>query len=484
MRGTKGVIHNLSILTTGQVASQLLNVWALVFLAEHLGAHWFGVVQIGVSVMAYALITAEWGMMSLGIREVSRLDNLSAIQVYARTHMGILSLQALVVAGAAFFFLPRLAFFHEDPFIFFAYVLTVFPQIFMLSWVALGMERMAWVSAAKTGRSLFYALFILLLWKPLGIWTGLPPQHLVPILLILAMILGNLVIAIPLANLFGAPLIPSWPTLAETWRRWQQTAPLGSAILILRILLNIDIIMLGLRATATEAGVYAAASRIIFLIVIIVEVLWSALLPRFSRLFKNDPVKFNTSFNLYLGFVLAGLLPVALGGVLLGTDLIQFIYKGQFPQAGAVFRVLSVSYTLLAVGTFLGNTLISEDRQKSYLPPVICSALVAILATYFLIPQAGGFGASLGMLASHLLLLVLLAITLRKRFHHLLGQTLLLMVPALSFMALVVWLADPIHVVGRVILGAMAYGFLVAWPLLRFRKLVPLATVKVPERYS
>ena len=52
MRGTRGVLHNLSILTTGQVASQLLNVWALVFLADKLGAHWFGVVQIGVSVMA------------------------------------------------------------------------------------------------------------------------------------------------------------------------------------------------------------------------------------------------------------------------------------------------------------------------------------------------------------------------------------------------------------------------------------------------
>jgi len=169
---------------------------------------------------------------------------------------------------------------------------------------------------------------------------------------------------------------------------------------------------------------------------------------------------------------MAGLLPVAVGGVLLGTDLIQFIYKGQFPEAATVFRILSVSYTMLALGTFLGNTLISEDRQNSYLPPVAISAVLAITATFFLIPRFGGFGASLGMLASHLLLLVLLAITLRRRFHRFLGQTLLLIVPALSFMTLIVLLTGPLHVVVRIVLGALVYFIFAAWPLLRFKKIV------------
>ncbi len=470
MRGTRGVLHNLSILTTGQVASQLLNVWALVFLADKLGAHWFGVVQIGVSVMAYCLITAEWGMMSLGTREVSRLNNLAEIKTYARTHLGIMSIQAVAVALLGIVLLPKLPFFREDPFIFMAYLLAVFPQIFMLSWVATGMERMTWVSAAKTGRSLFYALFVLLLWLPLQKWTGLPAQQLVPIMFISAMILGNLVIGIPLAQWFNGPLLPAWSSKSEVKRRWKESIPIGSTILVLRVLLNIDIIMLGVRSTATEAGNYAAASRIVFLIVVIVEILWSALLPRLSRLHKLTPEKFDGSFNLYLGFVLAGLIPFALGGVLLGPDLIQFIYKDKFPDAAVVFRILAVSYSMLAIGTFLGNTLVSENRQKSYLPPVILSAMVALTATFFLIPLYGSYGASLGMLASHLILLVLLIITLRKRFHRLLGQILLLITPALLFMVAVVVWSEPIHVVYRIILGALVFIFSAAWPLIRFKK--------------
>ncbi len=472
MRGTRGVLHNLSILTAGQVASQLLNVWALVFLADQLGAHWFGVVQIGVSVMAYCLITAEWGILALGTREVSRLNELSEIRTYARTHLGIMTIQALAVAILGLIVLPRLPFYQEDPFIFTAYLLTVFPQIFMLSWVATGMERMAWVSAAKTGRSLFYALFVLLLWIPLQDLTGLPAQHLVPVMFIGAMIMGNLVIIIPLANWFGGPLLPGWPPWSELRRRWGESLPLGSTILVLRILLNVDIIMLGIRSTAAEAGNYAAASRIVFLIVVIVEILWAALLPRLSRLHKLTPQNFNSAFNLYLGFVLAFLIPFALGGVLLGPDLIQFIYKDKFPDAAIIFRILAVSYSMLAIGTFLGNTLVSENKQKKYFPPVVISAFVALASTYFLIPRFGGYGASLGMLASHLTLLVLLTFSLRRRLHRLLGQTIILMIPALATMTLVVLLLNPVHVVLRLGAGGLVYVLAIAWPMVRFKKII------------
>jgi len=253
MRGNRGLLHNLSILSAGQIASQGLNVLALVFLADNLGPHWFGVVQIGVTVMAYALITAEWGMMSLGIREISRLDCLDAVHTYAREHLGLLTLQTFAVALLAWLIVPRLRFFVEDPFVFRAYVFSIFPQIFMVGWVAVGLERMTWVGAAKTGRALFYALFILLLWKPMMHWTGWPGHRLVPLFFLAAMLMGNLTIGIPMARWFGRPLLPKLPALSEARRRWGEALPLGSAIIVLRVLLNIDIIMLGILAVPTMA---------------------------------------------------------------------------------------------------------------------------------------------------------------------------------------------------------------------------------------
>lgn len=465
MRGTKGVLHNLSILSLGQIGSQLLNVWALVFLADYLGAHWFGVVQIGVTVMAYALITAEWGMFSLGIREVSRLDDMPAVLRYARTHLGLMTLQAAVVLALGLLVLPRLPFYHEGPVVFTLYLLAVLPQIFMLSWVAVGLERMTWVGVTKTGRSLFYAVFVLALLRPMERWTGLPAYQLVPSLYLMSMVLSNLFICLPLASWFGQLLLPGPPPMAEARRRWREATPIGAGIVVLRVLLNIDIIMLGLRATPDVAGNYAAASRIIFLLVIVVEVLWAALLPRFSRLAKLDRPGFVRAFNLYLGCILAGMLPIAVGGVLVGPDLITLLYGDQFPAAGRVFQVLAVSYTMLAVGTFLGNTLVSEDRQSRYVPPVTVAALVALIGTFVLIPRWGSLGACLGMLASHLLLVTSLAVIVRGRLRRELGRLLLSLAPALLAMAAAVWLAAGWHVVLRIALGGSVYLILAAWPV-------------------
>ena len=247
---------------------------------------------------------------------------------------------------------------------------------------------------------------------------------------------------------------------------------MGANIVVQRVLLNIDILILGILATPAIVGGYAAAMRIIFLLMVLIEVLWSALLPRFSRLSKTDPEGFVRAFNMYLGFVLAGLLPVAVGGYLVGPDLMLALYKGQFPNSGGVFQVLAISYTMLAVGTFLGNTLVSEDRQRAYFPPLIISAMVAIVMNLLLIPRLEGLGASLGMACSHFVLFATLIFLLRKRFSRLLGQTVLALVPALLVMSLVVLALDSWLVYFRIMAGGTAYLLVASWPLLHFRRSV------------
>ncbi len=472
MRGTKGVLHNLSMLTAGQVASQLLNVWALIYLTQHLGAHWFGVVQIGVTFMAYALITAEWGMFNLGIREVSRLDDSPGLLSYVRSHMGLMAMQAIVVVAAGLVILPHLPFYQEDPWVFILYLMAVLPQVFMLYWVAVGLERMAWVGLTRTALSLFYALFVLVLLAPLEKLTGLAGHRLVPLFYLTAVVGSNLVIGVPLAKWFGKVLLPALPTVAEARRRSSEALPMGANVIVQRVLLNVDILVLGIMSTPAVVGGYAAAMRIIFLLMVLIEVLWAALLPRFSRLSKTDPEGFVRAFNMYLGFVLAGLMPMAVGGYLVGPDLMLKLYGDKFPNSGEVFQVLAISYALLAIGTFLGNTLISEDKQRQYFPPLVISAAVAVLANILLIPKFGGLGASLGMICSHFVLFAVLGFVLRTRFSRQLGIVVLELIPALVLMALVIGALNSWVVYLRVLVGGATYLLAASWPLLRFRKLM------------
>ncbi|PID80119.1 hypothetical protein CSA17_04475 [bacterium DOLJORAL78_65_58] len=468
MRGRQGVLYNLSVLSLGQVISQLANLAALLILADQLGAHWFGVVQIGVAFMSYALITAEWGMMSLGIREVSRLDEPDAILRYARQHTGLLALQAALVFGLGLLILPRLPFYSHAPLVFLLYLASVLPQVYTQNWIAVGLERMSWVGASRIVRSLVYCGLILLL-SFLDGKDGIQGAVWVPLSFLLAMLVSNLVVNFPVARWLGHFVHPHTVDWAEARRRWRETGTIGVNIIVLRLLFNIDILMLGSLAAPEVAGNYAAAARIIFLLVVAVEVLWAALLPRLSRLAKEPGPAFRRAFNLYFGLVAAILLPVAWGGFQLGDQIIAFVHRGQYPQAGPVFQVLAVSYSMLALATFLGNTLLSEDRQRLYSLPLLVASLVAVAGVRWLVPTHQEQGASWAMLAAHGVLLVCLLAINRDKLQRELGLFLLGLAPALLAMMAVLVFLPPVHLLFRIGAAVMVYGAAAALPARRFQ---------------
>lgn len=467
MQEKQGLLHNLGFLTLGQVASQLLNVWVLVFLAGTLGPHRFGVVQIGVAFMAYALIIAEWGMMSLGVRDLSRLSDPKSVLDYGRTQTGLLGLQTVAVLILGWMVLPLLPFSAEDPWVFRIYLAAIVPQVFMHSWIATGMERMAWVGASRAALSVFYALLILLVVPRLGDGNGVTATRWVPAAYFLSLALSNLLMVVPTRRWFGRlvwPRLPAWSTARS---RWRQTAPIGAGIIVLRILLNVDLVLLGLLSTPAVAGQYAAASRIIFLLVVAVEVLWGALLPRLSRLAAQSGEAFRDEFNLYLALVSAALLPIGLGGVLLGPELLRFLLDDAYPLAGEIFQILAASYTMLAVGTFLGRALIAEDRQDLQFRPILVSAAAAVAANLWLIPRFGGAGAAWSMFIAHALLLGMMILVHRRNFTRRLVWGTVAMAPALGALAAAIVFLAQQHILLRLAAGVGAYALLAAFPVAR-----------------
>ncbi len=198
------------------------------------------------------------------------------------------------------------------------------------------------------------------------------------------------------------------------------------------------------------------------------EVLWKALLPRLSRLASESRAGFRRGFNLYLALVLAGLVPAAVGGVLLGPDLISLLYGDRFPTASRVFQVLAVSYPLLSVGWFLGNSLIAQDRQAEYFPSLFASALLALIGCLVLVPWFGNLGASFGMLGGHTLLLVSLGIVSRRQLSAALWWPLATIAGATVLLAGVIWMTAGWHPLVRLALAVSAYVAVMVLPTRRW----------------
>jgi O-antigen/teichoic acid export membrane protein len=448
---------------------------ALVYIARLVGSHWFGVLQLGVAFSAYALITAEWGMCTLGVREVARLQSTGAVLRYARAHMGLLGLMALVVLGGGILILPLFPFYKADAWVFLLYLAAVLPQFATLEWVGIGLERMTWVGVAKLSRSLIYVVLVLLLLQRLEGWGGWPAYRWVPVLFLVSFCGSVLIMACRVRSWLGGTVLPTYGGSREWRRRLSAAGPIGASQVTMRVLLNVDVILLGILVVPEVVGSYAAAAKIIFVLLVAAEVLWQALLPRLARLWQRSPLEFRLRYNLYLGVALAGFLPVAAGGIVLGPRFMQIVYGESFPGAGAVFQVLSLSYVILAVGQFFGNGLIASDRQRDYFPPLLISGLVAVVASLFFVPRYGGIGASYGMLTAHTFLLLGTGWISRGLLGHRLWLPLLTAMVGSVILGTVLFLLQPLPFAVLLPLGVVSYVLVVGPVVLFWARRLPAA---------
>ncbi len=458
MRNEASVVRNLGVLTAAQAVTMLLNLAALVYSRNVLGPYWFGALQFGVAFSAYALVVAEWGLATLGVREVSRLDGAAAIRRYAGEHLGLMTLLGVVTLALGAAVLPLFPIYRTDPVIFLVYLATVVPMFLSFDWVGIGLERLPWVSAAKTLRSLVYAVAVLALLRAWDGFAGWAAPRWVPVFFLAGFLVSAALMAWRARVWLDGWVWPRWPGRAEAARRLAATSAIGAGALTMRILLNVDIILLGVVATPEIVGDYAAAAKVVVVLLVAVEVLWQALLPRLSRAWARDRAVFRRRYNSYLGLVILGLVPLAAGGLLLGGGLMDLLYGGRAPGAGAICRVLSVSYAALAVGQFFGNGLIASDRQRASFPPVAAGAVVALIGVGVLARGYGGLGASLGMLASHLALLALSGWAARDLFLPTLRPPLLAGLAGAAAMAAAAWLGHDLPFVVRSLLAGLAYA--------------------------
>jgi O-antigen/teichoic acid export membrane protein len=395
------VLANIGVMGVAQAATMLLNVVALVHIARTVGDTWFGVLQWGVAFSSYALIVAEWGTATLGVREVSRLDSAGAVRRYADTHLGLMMTLGLATVVLGLAVVPLFPMFDVGPLILIVYLLTIVPSAMSLDWVGIGLERLGTVSAVKTLRSLLYAVAVLVLLVRLDGVAGISGAQWVPLMFLLAWLGAAATMAVRARSWLGGWVRPRFPSWSEWRGRLAATGPIGASALTMRVLLNVDVIMLGVLSSPAMVGQYAAAAKVVFVLVVAVEVVWKALLPRLSRAWSQSPDDCRRRFSLYLGLILLLLVPLAVGGVMLGGDLMALLYGDRYAAAPMVGRILAVSYVLLAVGQFFGNGLIATDRQQRYFPPLVAAAGLALAAAAVLASRGGAVAVAWGMLASH-----------------------------------------------------------------------------------
>ena len=349
--GSGSVLENFLSLGSGIVISKAVAFIGTAYLARRLGVYGFGIIGFATAVCTYFAIALKAGFGPVGAREVARHPG----QI-APVSAGVIVLRLTLAGGVLVLTYLGTLVLDKPEIVKWVVMLTALTYISLsldTGWVykGLGRNRRVGVSLIMA-QAIYVAALLLLVRGPEDIlW--------VPLSLVFGELFAAAYLAVPLFR--GS----SWaPDLPKAWSIFHASIPLVIGQL-LRALINVfDVVLLALLLGEVSVGLYTAAYRICFLVILIGHSLQVAYLPALSRAAHRSNARASQLVDRALEFAAAIAVPMATGGILLAGPLLIHLFGPEYGEGTEAFRLLLISVAFIFVHGVFGNTLLAHDRTR------------------------------------------------------------------------------------------------------------------------
>jgi O-antigen/teichoic acid export membrane protein len=295
--------------------------------------------------------------------------------------------------GVASTFAPR-----ADALVLALYGLTLLPAGANARWAHYGLHNGAVVARSRIAAELMRVLFVFALVRG-----------------------ADDALFVPLAQLAGDTLAAVW--MISRLRRGgihlsfvfdrsvfvsvvKRAAPLLANNMLALAIYNADVIFLRFFRSVVEVGQYLAAYTLINFLGVLGNLATVTLLPNLASL-RGAPDEQERLVHTALARVFVAGLPMAVGGALVATRMIDFVFGAEYLPAGNVLAILICTIPpLLARGVY-SAVLISADRHDAVLRSTGAAAALNVALNFLMIPLLGMTGAAITTLLAELVRLLL-----------------------------------------------------------------------------
>lgn len=444
------VSRNFAVLSAGQMASRLLAFVTTIHVAQVLEQTPFGAIAFATGILLYAGVLVDFGFDNYGPIEISRgtspLKRLVGIVLSFRT-MLVLPAFVILCTFAQLVPLPPLSRTMIQ-----LYGLSLATNAIDLSWVFLGGKHMwpAMVAEIITQVSVAIGAYFFIH----------SPQD--AFLMPISYLVGRTFAVSFLMTMF----LKTWgmPQLGIDWKYLKQllanALPLCGSQVMAMISNNFDLIIIGVWLTMGDAGLYSAATRIVWVPTTIAVAYYTALRPFLAQAYVNGFATVEETFKRSVRITTALALGITCGGILLAHPVMVQMYGPNYGSASTSVIFLMAAFSFMLVSRNYRLVLVSFNHQSIDLRIMTLAAAVNIGLNIVLIKPYGITGAAVATVASECVILVLDYIMTRRLISHVpLGRYIWRPLLCCAIMATVVTLCAPISNVWiKVFIGGSVYA--------------------------
>lgn len=189
-----------------------------------------------------------------------------------------------------------------------------------------------------------------------------------------------------------------------SWRNLlRQALPIGISLIMIRIIYNIDTVMLGFMRSDVEIGYYNAAYKIILPLIMVGVVYLDAIFPVLSNYYKTSLDSFTKLQNYTTKLMVAVALPLTMGGTILAKPIMNLVYGPKYDNGVIAFQLLIWVAALIYINSIYARGLWACNKQNQFLKIITVQAVSNIGLNFILISYWGIVGAAISTISAEIL---------------------------------------------------------------------------------
>ncbi len=379
------VLQNAGALALARGTTMVLSLVTFAYLARVLEPERFGVLSIGLALVAYFGLPVNFGLDILGVRELARSTQDADDLVGA-----ILGLRAVLVGLALGAYAATVAFLDMPAMhklVLGVQGLALVGQAISLEWVYQGLERMGVVALRNV------AVAVLGLGGTLLLVRGPEDVILAAAVYVFALVAANASLLVTYARRLGHIRLRFGRT---AWLPLLKPAlPLWASHAMVIVAIYLDTLLLGFLSGEEAAGLYAAVYKLAAVALVPAEILLMAFLPTLSNAFGTLDLMRERGHAFATALFSLGF-PICIGGALLAGDLTTTVYGEDYAAASTALALLMANMLLAYGAITYGQPLVAWNKERWFLLAFTVSVALKIPLNLVLIPRFGVNGAAFG----------------------------------------------------------------------------------------
>ncbi len=408
MSTTKKVSKNFASLTIAEGVTRTCAILLFIYIARVLGVTSLGELAFATSVISFFTFFADFGLTTLGIREIARHKketdsygtNILLFQV-------LFTLLLIILLGVLLLFVPIS---YTLKVITFFYGLGLIPLALDMSYIFQAHEKMEYVLVGKTvnqGAYLILGLALITLFKNVVF---------VPIAALISGVGGAIIIYVILKKILNFKL--KKPDTKIFKMLVIAAIPFVTSEILIQIYRNLDIVMLQFIKNTNEVGYYSSGYKIVNSIILIISFVPISFFPLISYHFKHDKRQFKQSILLFSQ--ISGLLsiPLAVGGIIYARQILMLLYGSQLLAGTDAFKVLLLLLIVIPFKVLVASIIIAADKQNHYMVSGAIGTIINVILNIILIPRYGMIGAGIAIVVTETVAGIYLVFTCFKLFDY------------------------------------------------------------------